>query len=407
MKKERNKDNIRQVNTVMVLDTLRRNNCQMSRPDLADQVGLSKVTIASIIRTLNSHGLTCNAGLGRPDYRGGRKPLLVALDVRNKRVVSLRLSSGGAEMLLSDITGRELSRLKIGEAVDHLAESKPVINPNPYELAAMVRRLSDEGRALPGSIAGLMIAGEGFASPENGSPDHSGNAGPEAEQNLAAPGSTPDWAIELGRLLKVPICLTSLAEARAFGKHWYDEVDNQSDFFYLNLDFDLEAIVFGEGCPGRTLPGFGAACLSHAPFGSENDSVETAQSLLSGAAFLKRAAESLGASISFSDLISRAAKGDEAASHLFKLYGYQLGCILALTVNLCSLQKIVIGGFMTKAWPYFSQTLRLGLDRHLNHIYSGLVDVSPLNDDLGNGLLGAQALALDKWIYHTSLLPKY
>lgn len=229
MKKERNKDNIRQVNTVMVLDALRRNNCNMSRPDLADQVGLSKVTIASIIRTLNNKGLTNNAGLGRPDFRGGRKPLLVALDVKNKRVISLRLSPGGAEMLLSDITGRELSRLKVGEVVDHIAESKPVINPNPYELAAMVRRVTDEGRALPGSIAGLMITGEGLAStPEGDSP---GDAGPEMEQGLTKGDSSPDWALELSRLLKVPISLASLAEARAFGKHWYDEVDNQSDFF--------------------------------------------------------------------------------------------------------------------------------------------------------------------------------
>ena len=407
MKKERNKDNIRQVNTAMVLNTLRRNNCQMSRPDLAEQVGLSKVTIASIIRTLNNLGLTNDAGLGRPDHRGGRKPLLVTLDTENKRIVSLRLSSDGAEMLLSDITGRELSRLRSGYGGDPNPDRKPAASPRPDELAAMVRRLAAEGGASLDSITGLVITGEGLGPSEDNVFDYPDGDWPASDQAPEVQNESTAWAAELGRLLKMPVSPVRLAAARAFGEHWYnDEIDQQSDFFYLDLDLDLEAVVFRDGLPGDVLPGFGAVCLSHPPYGSENFPVETAQSVLSGTAFLKQASESQGRPVTFSELSNQATKGDESALSLFENYGYQLGCALALAVNLSSLRKIVIGGFMTRAWSHFSPALRLGLDRHLHQRYRGLVTVTPLRDDLEDGLMGSLALALDKWIYHTSLLSR-
>lgn len=410
MKRNSEKDNIRQVNTATVLDALRRNDDKISRPDLAEQVGLSKVTIASIIRTLNQMGLTSNAGLGRPDQRGGRKPLLVSLDKENKRLISIRLGRQTAEMLLSDITGRELSRLRAALDENQAGPDHRSAKPTPEQLAAMVRQLSLQGGASMESLIGIMITGDEVVdSDDDGGPNEPvSRAAPEDRQSAGGrPDDTSVLTADLSRALNLPVRPVGLAKARAFGEHWFnDEYEQPLDFFYLNLDYRLDAEIYRGGQPGGSLPGFGALCLSHRPFGSENTIADTAESLLSGAAFLKKAEEKLGRPTSFSELLTLADNDEQTVLTLFEHYGYQLGCTLALAVNLSSLTRIIVGGAMSGGWPFFSRALFQGLDRHLHQRYQGQVSVSLLRKDLEDGLMGALALALDKWIYHTSLLPR-
>lgn len=375
MTNKRDKQNIRQVNTAMVLNVLYRNGSQMSRPVLADRVGLSKVTIASIIRNLNQTGFTTDAGMGLPDFRGGRKPVLVALNKENKRVICARLEQDHVEMLLSDITGRELSRLR----------SRGGRPGHPSEMAAMIRELMANGGCRSDAVLGLMLAR-----------NHHDRL--ETEANARDD-------LELSRLLSFPVRETSLAKARVFGQHWYNEdYENPPDFFYLDLGPSLEAITSRKGVLIDRLPGFGSICLSHPPYGSENSEAPTAESLLSSPALLRKAAENHGRRLDLPELIALAQSGDDRTRDLFQQYGYQLGCLLALAVNTTSLCRLVVGGPMIKAWPFFESSLQPALGRRTHPDFSGKVSVSPLRLDLDDGLLGALALALDQWIYQTGLL---
>ena len=57
-------------------------------------------------------------------------------------------------------------------------------------------------------------------------------------------------------------------------------------------------------------------------------------------------------------LVSRAARaGDQAARRIWQELGEDLGLALANLVNLLSPQRIVIGGGMARAWPYFAPRL--------------------------------------------------
>lgn len=379
MNKKRDKKNIRQVNTALVLNTLFHNDSRMSRPDLAEEVGLSKVTIASIIRNLNQAGLTMDAGMGLPDNRGGRKPLLVALDKGNKRIISVRIGPEQIEMLLSDITGREINRLR----------SNGRAATNPKETNAMARELTDKGNTKLDSVLGLMAT---F--------DHS--------KGLKRNGfDKKSYCLELSRLLNVRVSAVALPNARAFAQRWYnEEFESPTDFFYLDLDADLQAVTTKKGSLGDNLPGFSSCCLSHLPYGSKNTAAATAESLLSGEAFLERAAAINGRRLSFSEIMAKVRAGDDYSLELLQQYGYQLGYALSLAVNLTSLHRIIIGGFMAEAWPFFNPLMSQGLSRHVHPEFKEKVTVSPLRKDLNNGLMGALAIALDEWIYQTSILPQ-
>lgn len=378
MNKKRDKKNIRQVNTALVLNTLFHNDSQMSRPDLAEEVGLSKVTIASIIRNLNQAGLTMDAGMGLPDHRGGRKPLLVALDKDSKRVISARVGRDQIEMLLSDITGREVSRLRSagGGAT------------SPKEITAMVNDLASKGGTKPEAVLGLMMTID------------------QPEGRRLSDVDRQSYCSELSRLLNLRVSVVDLATARAFAQRWYnDELEGPPDFFYLDLDASLQAVTARKGILGDSLPGFGSCCLSHLPYGSQNTTAATTESLLSGEAFLERAATIHGRRLSLSEIMGKVRAGDDYILELLQQYGYQLGCALSLAVNLTSLHRVIIGGYMVEAWPFFSPLMSQGLSRHVHPEFKEKVAVSPLRKDLNDGLMGALAIALDEWIYQTSILP--
>lgn len=378
MVKNDEKDNIRRVNTAAVLDALRRIDSEISRPELAEKVGLSKVTIASIIRSLKEEGLTSDAGLGLPDYRGGRKPLLVALDKESKRVISARLAHNEVVMLLSDITGRELGRLRSSEAAS-----------DPASLAAMVKSLAAGAGIGQDSILGLVVVA---ASKPEALPFDSAAAG---------------LARSLENLLGISAWTVSLAAARAFGERWYNcAADDPADFFYLDLGYSLEAITSRLGAPSRRLPGFGALCLGGMPYDESNVPAPTAETALCGREFLGEAAELLGGEVPIRELTSLAEEGEPRVLELFRRYGFRLGCALAMVVNLTSLERIIIGGFMTDAWPHFKNSLQQSLTAHLHPEFRSQTSVSPIREDLDDGLMGGLALALDKWVYKTNLLAR-
>jgi len=128
-------------------------------------------------------------------------------------------------------------------------------------------------------------------------------------------------------------------------------------------------------------------------------------STLNGRDFLRQASELAGRPLTSRTAARLAEEGNPDLIEHFKRFGYDLGCGLSHIVNMAGFQKIIIGGLMVKGWPYFQASMRQGLETHLAKRYQGSgVEVNPLHRDLDSGLLGAQALALDRWVYHTELL---
>lgn len=375
---------IRQINTVLVLNVLRKSDRPLSRPNIADELGLSKVTIAHVIQDLNYLGFTTGAGLGSVDRRGGRKPGLVSLDRERKRVMGGYLANGQGELVLSDISGRELKRVQVQLAP----------KDGPEVLAAMSSELLEQTDTPRSSVLGLVGA-LGFKTYRREDP-----AGTGLEVDQPSPLTE-----ELSQAIGIPVWLVDLSRARAFGECWFHHgFQSPAHFFYLNLSHNIGCLAAREGILDKALGEFSSCAMSFVPQRGDGEGRPTVAAALSVQKFLARASELVGRELNGPEVIRLAEEGDKRVIDHFSEFGYNLGCSLSLVVNIDGFKKIILGGFMAKAWPFFQAAMHQGLDRHLAKNYRNCaVEVKPLHSDLESGLMGAQALALDRWVYHTEL----
>lgn len=377
---------IRQINTVMVLNALRRSERLLSRPNMADQLGLSKVTIANIIHDLTYLGFTTDAGVGTTDRRGGRKPGLVALDRDRKRVMGAYLTHGLAEIVLCDITGRELKRLR--------AKLGP--QEGPEILPVMALEILEQTDTPKAAVLGLVLAlscGRYDLDLKAGGGSDVENPSPLALRLSQGLGGIPVWPVDFSR-------------ARAFGECWFNhDFQSPANFFYINLGHSFNCLAARQGILDEAPSEYASCAMSFRELPSLDEPHSTVASTLNGRDFLRRASEQAGRLLTSQAAARLAEEGDPGLTESFNRFGYDLGCALSHIVNIAGFQKIIVGGFMVRGWAYFQATMRQGLEKHLAKRYQGGgVEVKPLHRDLDSGLLGAQALALDRWVYHTELL---
>ena len=374
---------IRKVNTAMVLDILRRADGELSRPLMAETLGLSKVTVSTIVRSLSAKGLIAEVGMGGTDSRGGRRPVLVALDKERKRVLGARLGHSSIDLILSDITGRELKRLR----------TAPKNQDRRYLLAAMVNEIMMSTNTPRDAVLGLVGTLGGAEAPPT-----CRIGGPESEP-------LPTEA-DLARSLGFPAMLINHTRARAFAECWFNpDQEDQANFFFINLGHRLDGVAARRGQLDEAPCELGACYLSALAYGDTDGELKTLDSVLGGRSLLSRAAAVFNRELDGRELEKIAAAGDERALELYRIFGYNLGCALSLVVNMACLRKIVIGGQVSRAWKYFEPTMRQGLERHTILTDARRpVEVRLIRPELDSGLMGSLALALDHWVFHTDML---
>lgn len=376
-------ETIRQVNTILVLNILRKADRLLSRPAIADLLGLSKVTVANIIKDLVDMDLVVEAGMGTPDSRGGRKPQLMALNKEKKRVLGARLGPGLVDLSIRDITGHELKRV--------ILKTEKQENGDNRLLSTAIKDILVETNTLRESVLGLVAA---VADNQWGA-NRSGPNGLSQEKSALS--------IDLRKVFGFPVRLVNLTKARAFGEAWFNHNPQEANFFYLNLSHGLTGLGIRQSLFDETSSGFGASYLIPLPYGEEDRQLATLESRLNGNALLADAAAVFGGPADGEALIAQAAQGEEKVLNLYRLYGYDLGCAISQIVHLTGLDKFVLGGFLSKARPYFEAAMRQAVKRHVPE-YLGEIAVKTLRPDLESGVMGATALALDRWVFHTDLL---
>ena len=361
-------ENIRQINSILVLNALRVSGRLLSRPILSELLFLSKVTVANILDDLAELGFVTQAGVGTPGSRGGRKPLLVTIDRQRKRVVGGVVDGRTLHLALGDLNGHELKRLAADLDSDN--ESK--------KISALVNDLLAEAGSNPQAVVGMVLIGC---------------------KKVKFP--------ELEEALGFPVRECRFAEARAFGECWFNHDPFEADFFFVNLDGKVDGLAVRQSIIDHTFGGFPGCYLAPVPYGNEVERrALTLEAALSGHDFLRQAEDTLKSPLTFEQLLTLADAGDERVLELFREYGYNLGCALSLVVNMSCLRKIVLGGPLARGWRHFKETLQKSLKLHMDESLHEAIVVKPIRHDLDNGLSGAMAIALDSWVFNTTALKR-
>ena len=93
-------------------------------------------------------------------------------------------------------------------------------------------------------------------------------------------------------------------------------------------------------------------------------------------------------------LYARARQGDDAAKKMFSAYGDQLGQALLIALYAYDPEIVVLGGSVSKAWPFFEKTLRRRLQSFVYPHALARVKIQPARTPKIS-ILGAAALCLD------------
>ena len=383
-------ESMRSINIAKVLNLLRRSGRLLSRPEIAAEVGLSKVTVSNIINHLSKKiPFVRKAGVGIPDQRGGRRPLLIELDPNSKRVVGARLGVDLVEVVLSDITGRELKKL----------QGTPDSGSRIEFLANMIDELLSSTKTKREMILGLVTTFDSWEpTPNNSNP------------------KSPSWEKLLEKRLNLEIMAVQLPQALAFGEAWYNQ-GAQSKFFLVTLDPKLGFVSVRNGVLEENPGDFGACYFHPRPYhttklteeahlkdrsvGNQNLSISQA---LSPTVLENNASTSYGHPVNSQELSHLATTGDQPAREIFQEYGHNLGCALSLVVHMFRLKKILIGGLLARDWMHFEGSLKQALAFHLAASNQGQVVVRPVHPEQLGGLKGTIAMALNRWVYRVELL---
>lgn len=369
-------ESIRSINAAKILHVLRHARRLLSRSEIADRVALSKVTVSNIIADLTKQGgLIRKAGVGLPDRRGGRKPLLLELDPNRKRVMGAVVGKNIIELTVSDITGRELNNLRAKtEGIDRLELLINMVG----ELLSAIHTPREE-------ILGLIVALSGSG----------GGLEMREEQEMIQH--------TLIRDLDIDVQVMDVFRARAFGEVCHER-GGSSDFFYLDLGEQLAGISVRRGILRQDSVDVGSCYMWPQPYEGKREDLVTIGAALSFTKLLERASNLYGRPVTDSDLSMLASQGDKIALELFREYGYNLGCVLSLTVHMTSLHRMIIGGFLGTTALFFETTMRQALGLHLAPAYQGTTNIKMIAPEKASGLRGALAMALNNWIFHTELL---
>jgi predicted NBD/HSP70 family sugar kinase len=355
---------------------------KLSRAAIAQETGLNKTTVSSLVAELIELGLVRETEL---ELRGtvGRPALPVELT--GSRVVGLGLELGVDYLALRavDLTGAQrheafTARENRGRPVDAVLDDLAQLT-----LAALAA-LAGKGLLTAGAVVALpgLVDGDGclLVAPNLGWSDVL--VPDRLRERLGAPA--------------FPIRAENEANLGALAELWEGAGRRFRDFVYISGELGVGAGIILDGELFRGARGFGGE-LGHVTVDPDGDicacggrgCVETRVAL---GVLLREAGLGPGAGVT--ELAGRAEAGDERALAALAEAGRWLGIGVASAANLLNPGGVVIGGYFATLAPWLAQ----GLERQLaDHVLSARWDLpSVVTSELGGeaAVRGAAGAAL-------------
>jgi len=357
----------------------------ISRTDLARLTNLSRAAVTGLTADLIRDGLIFEKQEG--DSRGGRRPILLALDGTRACVVGIKLAEEHATFALSDLNADVIARHHI-ELVLRAPEN--VSDQLADGVRTLLKLARVEGSRVLGigvGLAGVIDSAAGVCrmSPHNG------------WRNVP-------FAALLEERLGYPVYLDNNVNALARMEQLYGLGQHVRDFLVVTLGrgVGLGIVVNGQVYRGARGAGgeFGHTVVD--PDGplctcGNRGCLET---FVAEPWLLRRAALN-GLMVSDPESLVRAAQeGSEVALEIFAKAGRLFGQALSALVNIFNPSLIIISGEGVRVGEVLFGPMREAMKRHtFDQVGEGMeMCIEPLSDDAW--ARGAASLVLGK-IFHT------
>ncbi len=350
-----NRNFSRALNRSAVLNTVKTHG-PIGRAEVARRTGLSAATVTGITAELIADDLVFEKAAG--DSRGGRPPILLALNPRGGFVVGLKLTETEAIAALTD-----LQATVIAKRTDRLAGRSPERAVNT--LANAVAELVGEARIRKGKLIGVGVGVAGIVDSEHGLIRQSPYFG---WQNLPLRDL-------LQSRVRVPVFIDNDVNTLTLAEKWFGAGQSVDNFLTVTVGrgVGLGIVVNGQFYRGAT---GGAGEFGHTvmdPNGPVCDCGKHGclESFVGDPGLVRMAADATargelpGPVADAQSLLALAQAGNPAAQAIFARAGEMLGRGVANLINIFNPQLVLISGEGVRSGDWLFGPMREAIARHV------------------------------------------
>jgi predicted NBD/HSP70 family sugar kinase len=346
------------LNSALILDCLLRDAPQ-SRAALAEQTGLNRSTISSLVTDLIDEGLIREVGLQEVSARG-RPGVLLELNPGGGGIVGIEINIGFISVILTDFTAHILWRRFV--EFDPALPQADILNLGEQ----MIQEALRAGTAFNLRALGIGLAIPGLVDIQAGTLTYAPNL------NWRNVHFRDLW----GTKFNVPLYIENNGNASALGEHYFGVARNCDDFLFLGTGMGLSGGLMLNGTLYRGAGGY-AGEVGHIIVESGGELCSCGrrgcwETLVGPRAIIDgiRHALANGAPSRIPDLVENrldlismeivvkaADLGDQLARDTLSDVALHLGTGIANLINIFNPALIVFGGTLTLAGDYLLPTI--------------------------------------------------
>lgn len=349
---------VKQLNSALILNLLLKDSPQ-SRANLAQQTGLNRSTISSLVGDLIDQGLIREVGLEEAGSRG-RPGVLLELNPGGGCIVGIEIHVGYVTAILTDFTAHTLWRRHAVFSLD--TDQSEVIELGEELIYAALQA----GRAHGLNPLGIGLAVAGLVDTVQGELVYAPNL------HWRHITFRDLWGHKFG----VPLYIENDGNASALGEHYFGVAKGHRDFLFLGTGLGMSGGLMLNGQIYRGVGGF-AGEVGHIIVESGGELCSCGrrgcwETLVGTPAVIRgiihalnngapsRIPELVGHNfdlITMEVVVDAANKGDQLALDTLSSIALHLGSGIANLINLFNPDLIVLGGELTQAGKYLLPTI--------------------------------------------------
>ena len=348
---------LRKVNLTAVLNCLRQK-APISRAALADETGLNKATITRLIAELMEHGFVRE--VGTLSSSTGRPSILLELDPDAGFIIGVRLDVDYSSVILTNFAADILWRHEEPHANNG---SKEAIQENLLKLIRMaIEAAPKTGRP----ILGLGFSAPGLVDVSSGTLLFAPNLG---WQNVPL----GEW---LEKTFNFPVYVDNEANLAALGESYFGAARDCDYVLYVNITYGVGAgIVMNQQIfPGTSGLAGEVGHMTIDPHGYRCNcgNIGCWETFVSVPAMFRRMREAIASGqqsslnidmlenfnrLSVPEVLKIAEDGDVVAQNVLNETSRYIGLGLANLINLLNPKRVVLGGYLSPAYPAMLETI--------------------------------------------------
>lgn len=334
---------IRAINRSIVLNAVK-NNGPISRTDLAQLTGLSPASISNISAKLIKSGLIFEKESG--DSRGGRKPVLLALNPNGGFVIGIKLTETHISATLTDLESTVIAK-----------RSDPIKSKDSKEILEIIFKVIDslvtEKQIPPGKLLGIGLGLAGIINNRDGILRYSPVFG---------------WRnLPLRKLIKsklnVPVYLDNDVNTLTITEQLFGAGKGIDNFLIVTIG---RGVGLGIVVNGNIYHGFqgGAGEFGHTVCDEEGPLCDCGkrgclETFVADPAILRSANQVLSTpAADIEEVVDIAEDGNKEIQAIFTRAGHKLGQGIANLINLFNPQLIIISGEGVRAGDLLFESMR-------------------------------------------------